>query len=284
MACRVRRIESILSSNSYLTHSCDAEHHRVVLVLDTVMRISNYNNMLDQLAPPSDSQYISSLVLSTSSVVGEHMSTALFPHDPQASRILPSEDTSPLCRKKRKKKQGNCVSFAIDLDENIVKQYTMGEDRLSLTREELADKWLSPIELRNIHQDASRTATDCRAKYAGDSFRDTIDQLFNVVSQESSLIKSGSSQHAKMYTPNQCRQGCRGLERQVYTSIRNHGHRYTKAILKVQSKLPADIKPEMKARLLRARSLQLSKPSRLLAKLLAHGDTLEVRGFFVQEQ
>jgi hypothetical protein len=40
----------------------------------------------------------------------------------------------------------------------------------------------------------------------------------------------------------------------------------------------------MKARLLRARSLQLSKPSRMLAKFLAYGDAVEVRELLVQEQ
>jgi hypothetical protein len=249
--------------------------------------MGSYN--MDQPALLSDSQdssTTSSLAVSSSSlVVGEHMST-LCPHDPQAStrRSLFLQD-SPLYRKrKREKKQGNCVSFAIDLNDNIVEQYTMDQDRLSLTREDIADKWFSPIELRRIHQDARRAAADCREKHAIDSSRDTLDQLFNVVSQESSFIKPGSSSHAKMYTPNQCLHGVyRGLERQVYTSIRNHRRRYTQVILKVQSKLvPADIKPEMKARLLRARSLQLSKPSRMLAKLLAHGDVVEARGLYFQ--
>ena len=246
------------------------------------MQITNYN--MDQTPPAlvlDDSQNTSSFLAdASSSLEGEDSICPLIPaHDNQASRRSkrsPFEDRSPLQRKKRKKMQGsNCVSFAVDSDNKIVVQYyiVMDEDRSPLTREDIADNWWRPIELRRIHQDASRAAADYREKHAStDSSRD-LDRLFNVASQESSLIRSEeSSSHSKMYIPDQCRQVCRGLERQVYASIQDYGHRYTKGILKVQSKLPADINPEMKARLLRARSLQLSKPSRMLAKFMAHGD------------
>jgi hypothetical protein len=225
----------------------------------------------------------------SSSLVGEHMSTLFLQHNPPQpwSRGRPPLEDNSLYREKRKKKQSNCVSFAIDfVDDNIVERgYIIDEDtRLSLTREDIADNWFSPMELRHIHQDASQTAAGYREKHASNSSQD-IDQLFDGVSQQqSSLIKSDSCcSHSKIYVPDQCRQVCRGLERQVYTSIRKHGRRYIKGILKVQSKLPADIKPEMKARLLRARSLQLSKPSRLLAKFLAHGDAVEVGELLVQD-
>jgi hypothetical protein len=236
---------------------------------------------MDQPALLSDDSQDTSSALAVSSL--SHMST-LYPQDPPAPRS--SLDSPCLYGKKRKKKQNNRVSFAVDSDDNIAEQYFIvdeqQQDRLSLTREDIAATWLSPMELLQIHRDAIRTAAGYRAKHASDSSQD-IDQLFNV-SQESSLIKSDSSQHLKLHDiPDQCRQACRGLERQVYTSIRNHIRRHTKTILKVQFKIPADVNSEMKARLLRARSLQLSKPSRILAKFLAHGDVLEVRGDFVPQ-
>ena len=247
------------------------------------MQITNYN--MDQTPPAlvlGDSQNTSSFLADGSlSLGGEHGICTLIPHDSQASRRRrsPFEDRSPpLQRKKRKKIQGNCVSFAVDLDDKIIEQCTvMDEDRLSLTREDITDNWWCPSEVLRIHQDASRTAADYREKQASDSSRE-LDQLFDAISQESSLIRcEDSASQSKIYIPDQCRQVCRGLERQVYASIRDYGRRYTKGILKVQSRLPADISPEMKARILRARSLQLSKPSRMLAKFLARGDTIEVR-------
>jgi hypothetical protein len=239
-----------------------------------------------QASTISQLENASSLTVSSAPLlVEEHSVPTFFPHDPQeASRRSPLDDeSSPLHRRKktRKEKQGNRVSFAKDFDDDIVEE---DENRSSLTREEdIADNWLSPTELRHIRQDARQTAADYRENHASDSSQD-IDRLFNAVSQESSLITSDPSHSEICYIPDQCRQSCRGLESQVYTIIRNHGRRYTNGILKVQSKLPADINPEMKARLLRARSLQLSKPSRMLAKFLAYGDAVEVRELFVQEQ
>jgi hypothetical protein len=51
-----------------------------------------------------------------------------------------------------------------------------------------------------------------------------------------------------------------------------------KTLLELQLSLPADATiTEAKERLLSAKSMQTSKPSKTLAKLLAHGDYVESR-------
>ena len=64
----------------------------------------------------------------------------------------------------------------------------------------------------------------------------------------------------------------RGLERHINWIFPHYKNNYVEKVLDIQSKMPSDMIPELKARLLCARATQLSKPSRNLARFLAHQD------------
>ena len=77
---------------------------------------------------------------------------------------------------------------------------------------------------------------------------------------------------------------CRGLERQIHTILNKHRPNYIQSVLDIQdNRLPDNLDLETKQRLLGVKAAKLSRPARILARLLAHSDHLEVTASIREE-
>ena len=69
---------------------------------------------------------------------------------------------------------------------------------------------------------------------------------------------------------------CRGLENFAYPIIHRHRVWHEQSLLTAQARIPPGAGPEVRERLLSAISVQTSKASKMLARLLAHCDACQV--------
>ena len=154
------------------------------------------------------------------------------------------------------------------------------ESDLYLTPEEMTLVWWSNEEVRENYQSAKDFAADFR--------RDNLEslnqynELFLLCSDKSSVdFKDLPSTQVAMAVLAQ--RDVRGLERSIHPIISTHRAKYTKTFLILQSKVPKEMSLAAKERVLCARSMQISRPSRAMARLLGHGDRLEVAKLITQE-
>jgi hypothetical protein len=170
---------------------------------------------------------------------------------------------------------GRKVCFEHDRTTNeIYKEYY--ESDLYLTEEEMGRMWWSRDELQFIYQDVRAMASYYR-KHPSD-YTSKFDHLFSKCAESSGRRLR---EFGLVHKPNQRR--CRGLELLVHEILPRHRRRYVHSILKIQSKMTVEINPELRVKLLCAKSLHLSKPSRNLARFIAYQDYAEVAAIIREE-
>jgi hypothetical protein len=154
------------------------------------------------------------------------------------------------------------------------------ENELYLTPEEMALVWWSNEEVRENYQ----SAKDFAADYRRDNLESLkqFNELFLLCSDKSSMdFKDLPSTKVAMAVMAQ--RDSRGLERSIHPIISTHRAKYTKTFLILQSKVPPEMSRAAKERVLCARSMQITRPSRAMARLLGHGDGLDVTKLLTQE-
>jgi hypothetical protein len=169
------------------------------------------------------------------------------------------------------------VRFALDLEEKDTKsQYCMPAGVAS-TSQEKKNAWYSKKEINEKFQESQRLATEYREQHF-DWLKDSSEQVLKFIDTSSQKGSIASTSASSEFTEvlNCHLNDCRGLERLVYPALSGHRLKYIKTLLATQSRIPENVQPELKAQVLRAKSLQLSKPWRVLASLLARGDSIEV--------
>jgi hypothetical protein len=171
---------------------------------------------------------------------------------------------------------GRRVSFEHDRSTNeIYKEYY--ESHICLTYEEVGRMWWSRDELQIIDREV-RVMSSSYRKHRSDYITE-FDNLFSESAESCSSRRL--REFGLAHKPNQ--RPFRGLERLIHGTRSRHSRAYVISILKIQSKIPADIDPELYVKLLCAKSLQLSKPSRNLARFMAYQDYFEVAGIISEE-
>jgi hypothetical protein len=165
-------------------------------------------------------------------------------------------------------KNGRAVEFGSD---NI---------ELYLTPDEIALVWWSNEEVRENYQSAKDFAADFR--------RDNVESLnqFNelfLLCSDKSSVDFKDLPSTKVARAVLAQRDTRGLERSIHPIISTHRAKYTKTFLILQSKVPRELSQAAKERVLCARSMQITRPSRALARLLGHGDGLDVSQLLTQD-
>ena len=187
------------------------------------------------------------------------------------------EEAFVLGRVPQRKKAGRNVRFNIESEESNFIVYI--EPRLVLTDEDSEKCWWSRQETIAMYRDAKRVAKEFREKESASLNR------FNELFQRCNSLMSISDlmEHDSAHILSLQQADCRGLERLVYPIIPGYRTKHVKTLLDIQGKLTTDVTPEARERLLSAKSAHISKPSRTLAKLLAHCDAGEVVYLIRQE-
>jgi hypothetical protein len=173
---------------------------------------------------------------------------------------------------------GRRVGFEHDRSTNEVYKEYHETNLVCLTDEEMGRMWWSRDELRMISRDVRAMASYYR-KHPSDYTSEF--ELFlseGVESSDRRLWEFLGLVHMTNQRP------FRGLERFIHPTIPRRTRCYVNSILKIQSKMTAKkINPKLLANLLCAKSLQLSKPSRKLARVMAYQDCSEVAGIISEE-
>jgi hypothetical protein len=172
-------------------------------------------------------------------------------------------------KQSRRKQPKGRVRFALDSNMEIQRHYQ--EATICLTNDDLKTSWWSRRELFNIYRAAKKVAADFKQEEAASL--EGFKPVFKLCFESSSLRQILESSCSQILVRQ--REGCRGVERFLHPVLSSYRLMHRKTLLGIQSSLPADATPGAKERLLSAKSMQISKPSKTLAKLLAHGDSVE---------
>jgi hypothetical protein len=166
------------------------------------------------------------------------------------------------------------VIFEYDANnDDLCKEYI--EPNISLTDEEMEQMWWSRDELYDIYRKV-RTMTIHFRKHHPDYTSD-FGRLFATCAHSS----GGLREYAITDLPAQ--RAARGLERHIHEIIPKFRNQFMDCILIIQSNIPPGLDLKVQARLLCAKSCQLSKVSRNLARFLGHHDSVEVADMIREE-
>jgi hypothetical protein len=144
-----------------------------------------------------------------------------------------------------------------------------------LTHEDRRKLWWTQLEINDITEKARLVILHYRANR--EDYKSDFLHLFAHCARSSNRL----SVEGFKLADKRGRRSPRGLER--YINLPQYRNKFVAAVLDVQSKIPSDMSPELRARLLRAKSSHLSKPSRNLARFLAHQDSVEVADHIREE-
>jgi hypothetical protein len=174
---------------------------------------------------------------------------------------------------------GNTLSSSHSKNGGAV-EFDSDKNELYLTPDEMALVWWSNEEVRENYQSAKDFAADFR--------RDNVESLnqFNelfLLCSDKSSVDFKDLPSTKVARAVLAQRDTRGLERSIHPIISTHRAKYTKTFLILQSKVPRELSQAAKERVLCARSMQITRPSRALARLLGHGDGLDVSQLLTQD-
>ena len=197
------------------------------------------------------------------------MGIAFHQQEEQDSLLLGRKRRSQTSTQGRQKQPHRRVQFALDSNMEIQRHYQ--EATICLTDDDLKTYWWSRRELCHIYRHAKKVAAEFKEEEAA-SLKD-FKPVFKLCFESSSLRRILESSCSQIIVRQQ--EGCRGIERCLHPILSSYRHMHGKTLLEIQLSLPADTTTEAKERLLAVKSMQISKPSKTLAKLLAHGDSVE---------
>jgi hypothetical protein len=162
-------------------------------------------------------------------------------------------------------RSSRAIRFEVDQEENIKEHYA--ESKMILTDEDQKNMWWSRCEVSDIKKKARKVILHYRINR--EDHRVDFLRLF---------AQCARSSHLEEYALFDRRDkiSSRGLERHINAILTRYRNKYVYTLLDIQSKMPSDLIPELKSKFLCAKATQLSKPSRNLARFLAHQDAVEV--------
>ena len=173
----------------------------------------------------------------------------------------------------KKKMESRSVSFELDNDGENVKVYVdHSSSVIVLTEEEKQSLWWSAVETA-VMAEKLRLISLYYHKHKGE-YKANFVHLFLRCSRSSINHEEG----IQIVPDERGRRSARGLERHINEILCQYRSKYVKTILDIQSKMPPSLSYEIKAKLLKATSSKLTKPSRNLARFLAYEDQTEVFG------
>jgi hypothetical protein len=159
------------------------------------------------------------------------------------------------------------VTFHVD-EKNQIKTEQI-ESQLSLTPEERQNMWWTKKENSRIYEKTKALIIHFRTEQT--DYLTDFNQMFKECA-------GASSKRLRDYgfVDLHGRREARGLERQIHAILPKYRNKFVEYVLEVQAKIPKEVEPEVKSRMLCAKSLQLSRPSRALARINAYHDLNEV--------
>jgi hypothetical protein len=143
------------------------------------------------------------------------------------------------------------------------------------TREEVANSWLTKAETSQIALEAKRDAQSFRQRSpeSCDAFLALFQECSKKLISKKNLCVAKCAQTILHFeTP------IRGLERRMHSEMRTYRVFHVQSLLKIQEKCSfmSTTNKKSQPEILRYRSLQTSQGSRALARLLGHGDAIQV--------
>ena len=168
----------------------------------------------------------------------------------------------------------SAVRFALESDNGIKAEYI--EPNISLTDDDRRSQWWTQEEVHEIYEKA-RSVVSYFREYRSD-YIDDFSLLFSKCCKSPKSLR-GSPQVVDPL----CIRAARGLERHIHDILPKYRTRFVSALLDIQSKMTPEMDSELRARILQVKSLQLSKPSRILARHLAEQDSKEVADLIRKE-
>ena len=177
------------------------------------------------------------------------------------------------------RKQRRC-SVMFDQDSNLNDRITYIEPSLTLTELDSQNCWWSKQETLDMCRDAKRVANLYRDRKA-DTLRE-FNRFFKLANIKTSKTRPADKEMGRLLQ-SLLQADCRGLERVVYPVITRYRMQHAKTLLRIQAKIPSEVPPGSRERLLSVISARISKPSRIMAKLLARCDSCHVTDLLKQE-
>jgi hypothetical protein len=144
-----------------------------------------------------------------------------------------------------------------------------------LEKELVATLWWSRADIYHMWRQTERALNQVRQEHP--DYADGIVRLLKECYKDASTAQCLASTHLEVLL-NPRRQDMRGLERRLYKTISQCRSYHAKSMLQIQQRLPKG-----NTRLLRSWSMHSSRRSRVMARLLAHADSLEVAAMVRQE-
>ena len=143
-----------------------------------------------------------------------------------------------------------------------------------LSEDEAGQVWWSSNETFENYKRAKAEAASYRSM--NQEYLDEFNQLFLLCGGDAEVHFRDipSTKCAKVALHHQ--RAVRGLERYIHPVISTQRLKFIRSFLTLQSRLPTAMSKDDKHRYLCARSMQWSRPSRAMARVVAHGDRLEV--------
>jgi hypothetical protein len=139
--------------------------------------------------------------------------------------------------------------------------------------------WWSRSEIRKFQKQAKIDAKDFRE--SNDTFVYDLEELFRASKSETSLqslMRCPCARRIMEYPE----YDMRGLERSLHSIVGQYRFFHCRSLLAIQKACPIE-DSEYLGQLLRSRSIESSRASRVLARLLAHGDYLQTAEMIRQE-
>jgi hypothetical protein len=167
------------------------------------------------------------------------------------------------------------LSVRFDLDANNCVRSDFIEPDIWLTEEDIERLWWMKQEIFQVYEEARAVVTYYR-NYRSDYLKDFI-ELFSM------CAKSPKSLRKSSFGDPESREAARGLERHIHDILPKYRNKFIATLLDIQDKIPSDMSPDLRDRILCAKSLQLSKPSRALATFIGQQDSSEVAALIREE-
>jgi hypothetical protein len=158
----------------------------------------------------------------------------------------------------------------------------VGSIHSNLTEELVQELWFSRQEIQDFHGEAKQQANDFREEHS-----ELVQELCTLVqtcstkgSSLPALFRSPSAQQIIKALPGTT---VRGLEGRLHVIFGRSRVLHRQGLLALQKHCPQSHDADYLEQLLRSRSLDTSRASRALARLLAHGDYLHIVDVLRQE-
>jgi hypothetical protein len=150
-----------------------------------------------------------------------------------------------------------------------------------LTEELVQALWFSRQEIQDFHIEAKQQAKDFREQHS--ELAEELGTLVRTCTKESNLPALFDSPSAQQIMKSLPGTTVRGLEGHLHVIVGRYRALHRQGLLVIQKRCPKKHDAAFLEQLLRSQSLYTSRASRVLARLLAHGDYLHMAAMIRHE-